>query len=105
MSNRHYILNGKVAMPVDDDIEWAKQFKREAARVGDWYSNGVRVSTVFLGLNHEFDTTKPPLVFETMIFGEPCDNWCDRAGTWDEAEVMHESVVAALKDGRNPDEL
>lgn len=36
------------------------------------FSDGTRVSTVFLGLNHAYDDG-PPQVFETVIFGGPLD--------------------------------
>jgi len=104
MDARHYILDGKVTVPVDDVIEWAQQFKRDSVHVGDSTVNGVRVSTVFLGLNHEYDPRKPPLLFETMIFGGEHDQACWRYGTWDEAEVGHERIVADLQAGRVPDD-
>ena len=32
--------------------------------------NGLRVSTVFLGINHQYEPGGPPLIFETMVFPE-----------------------------------
>lgn len=50
------------------------------------------VSTVFLGLDHQFGIG-PPILFETMIFtdGEP-ENFQRRCSTWLEAEAQHREV-------------
>jgi len=61
-----------------------------------------RVSTVWLGLNHNF-WGGPPLIFETMIFWfwpdqheEDQDQW--RYPTEEAALAGHDQVVAMLKD-------
>jgi hypothetical protein len=58
----------------------------------------VRVSTVFLGIDHAWEG--PPLLFETMVFGGPLDEEMERYSTWEEAErghaVMARRVLAAL---------
>ena len=36
----------------------------------------------------------PPILFETMIFGGPEDQYTDRCSTWDEAVKMHEKACA-----------
>ena len=55
----------------------------------------MRVSTVFLGLDHQhFDG--PPLLFETMVFvGEHGDEM-ERYSTWDEAVAGHDAMVAKV---------
>ena len=92
--NGRYILRDKVPVAVDDLMLWAMAFekmdRRVALTVGD---NGVRMSTVFLGLDHSFGFSGgPPLLFETMIFGGEHDEYCDRYSTWAEAEVGHEKA-------------
>lgn len=54
-----------------------------------------RVSTVFLGLNHAFGDG-PPLIFETMVFGGPMDEYMERYSTEEEAAAGHAFVVQAL---------
>lgn len=54
----------------------------------------VWVSTMFLSLDlshHHYDDDKPrePIVFETMIFGGPHNEWQERCSTWDQALVIH----------------
>src|SRR5580692_3419733 len=53
------------------------------------------VSTVFLGLDHNFFGDGPPILFETMAFwaGEHGEEQ-DRCSTWLEAERMHRRMVA-----------
>ncbi len=59
-----------------------------------------RVSTVFLGLDHQYGDG-PPLLFETMVFPKDSysDLYCERYSTYDEAEAGHAKAVQGLKDG------
>jgi hypothetical protein len=84
----HYILEGKT--PVKTDLmTWARWFEtRKGRHVAQTKQGDVRVSTVFLGLNHQWGDG-PPLVFETMIFGGEHDQYQERYSTWDEAEAGH----------------
>jgi hypothetical protein len=72
--------------------------RRDSWRVGSDTVNGHRVSTVFLGLDHQYGDG-PPLVFETMIF--PPDSWsevyCERYSTWAEAEAGHATAIEHAK--------
>lgn len=60
------------------------------------------VSTVWLGVNYNFAGDGPPLIFETMVFGEHplADAACWRYATEDEARAGHENVVKALRAAR-----
>lgn len=55
----------------------------------DLEGGDVRVSTVFLGIDHNFHGTGRPLLFETMIFGGEHDQYQIRCATYDEAKIMH----------------
>jgi hypothetical protein len=59
-----------------------------------------RISTVWLGLNHRWNSG-PPLLFETMVFknGDMAEEYCDRYSTWKEAEEGHEKAIQWVKDG------
>jgi hypothetical protein len=64
------------------------------------YIDGVetRVSTVFLSSDHGFGLSEKPIVFETMIFGGPHDDYCQRADNYDVAMRLHnEAVREAIK--------
>jgi hypothetical protein len=55
-----------------------------------------RVSTVWLGLDHNFSGQGPPLIFETMIFGGEMDEYMWRWSTEAEALAGHHVVVMTL---------
>lgn len=87
-----YILKGKKPVPCKDLLKWAKWFET-GERIVQWTKKGkIRVSTVFLGLDHNFTGSGKPLLFETMIFGGKHDQFQDRCSTWVEAEQMHKRV-------------
>lgn len=76
-----------------ETLEWAKWFDKADRQVAhDDLPNGVRVSTVFLGIDHQFGEG-PPVLFETMIFGGEHDGYQDRHCTWKEAESGHKRAV------------
>jgi len=82
--------------------EWAKAFG-EPRHIGKTTVGEAEVSTVWLGDDHQFGPG-PPLIFETMIFGGPHDQFCDRYTTKEEATAGHQRVVSALQEGRDPGE-
>ncbi len=51
------------------------------------------VSTVFLGIDHNFTFRGPPILFETLVFGGEHDGLMQRYATWDEAALGHKEVV------------
>src|SRR5262245_20975461 len=55
-----------------------------------------KISTVFLGLDHQF-TNGPPLLFETMVFGGPLDGEQNRYSTWDDAVRGHAHMVKLVE--------
>jgi hypothetical protein len=74
-------------------IESAKNRIVKQEMIGD-----VRVSTVFLGLDHSFVDDEPPILWETMVFGGSHDHDMDRcSGTLEQAEAMHEKMVAKIR--------
>lgn len=88
----YYILIDRLPVAVDV-LTWGNWFRDiEQRRIGDDKFNGVRVSTVFLGLNHNFGSGEPVL-FETMIFGGPLDNETWRYATYDQAERGHQEAL------------
>ena len=97
MGTGKYTLDGHTPVLCDDLMEWGKWMeKRGVRKVGKTMIGRVRVSTVFLGLDHSFDNG-PPILFETMVFGGPMDQYEDRYRTWDEAEVGHRVIVEQVK--------
>ena len=86
-----YILIDKNIVQCDSLMEWARWFKSANHQVALYERDGVKVSTVFLGLNHAFGGATP-ILFETMILGGEHDGFQERCTTWEQAEEMHRSA-------------
>jgi len=88
-----YRLDGHrpVAMGDDELLAWAEWFATADRHVGLWRVGDVRVSTVFLGIDHGWSSE--PLLFETMVFGGSLDGLRERCSTWEEAEAQHQEVL------------
>jgi hypothetical protein len=97
--NRHYILVDRVPVVEPDLLTWAEWFENADNRVVAQVDlpNGYFVSTIFLGLDHDFFGRRAPVLFETMVFyGEGAARGIhdsQRCSTWDEAEKQHTSAV------------
>lgn len=64
----------------------------------------IRVSTVHLVLNHQWDANGAPLIFETMVFGGPHDEWQCRWATKERATQGHRATIAwLLGEGPEPE--
>ena len=79
-------------------MEWAKWFEKGGNRIVKQEMIGdTKVSTVFLGLDHNFGDG-PPVLWETMVFGGKFDQHQNRcSGNWEQAEAMHHRTVARVK--------
>jgi hypothetical protein len=91
-----YRLDGKRAVPVADMVEWSRAFETMDRRVALTHVGGVRVSTVFLALDHGWGDG-PPILFESMVFADDEsheDIEMRRYSTWEEAEEGHAELVA-----------
>jgi hypothetical protein len=82
-----YILKGHEPVPEPDIIAWGRWFHTADRHVRDTARDDVRVSTVFLGVDHGFGGPKE--LFETMLFVNGADHGVERYSTWDEAEEGH----------------
>ncbi len=75
----------------DRDYQVVAQTNMIDARTGN--NQDVLISTVWLGMNHNWGTG-PPLIFETMIFGlEELEDWQVRSPTEDHAQVVHSEAI------------
>jgi len=77
-------------------MKWGQWFETADRQVRDTFRDDVRVSTVFLGLDHNFDDDGPPVLFETMVFINGSGDEIERYRTWDEAVRGHENMVAEI---------
>lgn len=98
MIQQKYILKDKKIIPVDL-MTWAKWFETVERHIGNDYIGKIQVSTVFLGIDHNFGEGEP-LLFETMIFGGKYDDYQERYSTYEEAEKGHKKAIKLVKEGK-----
>ena len=91
------ILVGHAVHRVTDVLVWAKYQESTDRKVAHTTLSRTNVSTVFLGIDHNFLEGGTPLWFETMVFGGPLDGEQHRCQTWKQAEAMHEAMCARVK--------
>lgn len=87
---RYYDEDGNVM----DRNDWAKAMSgpRHVGKTDgyDEHGNEVFISTVWLGMDHNFSGEGAPLIFETMVFGLPDEQEvCVRYATREEAKQGH----------------
>ena len=98
MGSGKWVLKDRVPVVCHDLLEWVHWFENFSNRqvqltnVGD-----IRISTVFLSIDHNFSKMGPPLLFESMVFGGALDEAQERYATWDEATAGHERLVKQVK--------
>lgn len=100
MRVQRYILDveGK-PLPMPDLLIWAEWFEHgENRRVErTQVTEEVAVSTVFLGLDHSFSETAPPVLWETMIFGGKRNYEMWRYTSREDALVGHALAVNLVR--------
>jgi hypothetical protein len=114
----HYILdpeigNGHVPVPCDDFMAWAEWMSSADRHVGHDMVGTIYLSTLFLGLDHQFGEG-PPMLFETMAFDESdqrthtlgdltftCSETLEwiysRYSTWEDALWSHKEWLEKLR--------
>jgi hypothetical protein len=90
----YYLLDddGRTPRPCADLVAWARWYATADRVVARDAVGTLTVSTVFLGLDHNWGLG-PPLLWETMVFGLPDDNPMWRYATYDEALTGHAAAV------------
>lgn len=98
--NDKYILNGQGdPVPEPDTIRWAQWFEGSTNQRRIAFTQieeRVKVSTVFLGLDHGWEGG-PPVLWETMIFGGKHDSDMWRYTSKDDALIGHDYAVRIAK--------
>lgn len=67
-----------------------------ARRVAQTQVGQIWVSTVFMGLDHNYTEEGDPILFETIIFTDKIemeDLTIDRCSTWEQAKAMHKRGI------------
>lgn len=94
MSDKYYLNEDKTYTKCDLET-WANQFETMDRHVASDIINSKRISTVWLGLDHNH-LGGEPLLFETMVFSQHnpgCEIFMNRYTTWDEALEGHQKAI------------
>ena len=116
MTPHKYVLDRNGTVKTASFEEWCAFFssdlRKEFQRITD--VGAYRISTVFLGLDHNYEMHGPPILWESMIFADnkedPLDQHMTRcSGGVEQAEAMHLRMVEHVKQqlveqGKNNDE-
>ena len=100
--NHFYRLVNRDPIPCAAEV-WAACFEQDRSIARAEFGDTV-ISTVFLGLDHNFGDG-PPLLFETMVFGGTFDGECTRYSTWDQAVAGHRVMVKRVRPPVPPKKL
>lgn len=84
-----YVLDGNGEPKAVDVLVWADSLETADRRVARNVIGKLEVSTVFLGIDHNWSGKGPPVLWETMVFGLPADT--------DEIQLRYTSKADALE--------
>lgn len=99
----YYFLNEDHTYIPCSLMKWANQFNEMDNHVADETINDKRISTIWMGSDHNYFLGQP-LLFETMVFGHGNDIYCERYTTWEQAVEGHKKAVQWVLDGCKEDE-
>jgi hypothetical protein len=94
------------AQPCDDVLEWGRWFERSSkdrsriiAADKDEGPDGtdVLISTVFLGLDHQWGEG-PPVLWESLVFGGPLDQQMQRYTSREAALAGHQALCVRVRE-------
>lgn len=100
MTDLKYMLDEEgEPVATDDLLLWARWLETADRRVAHDLDEGdplgkdrIRVSTVFLGLDHNFGDGGPPVLWEPMVFGGLLDGEQDRYASRADALRGHQAM-------------
>jgi hypothetical protein len=99
--SKWYILdddNNPVKSTVNEFADWEEAYPERKA-VKQEYIDDVYISTVFLGLDHAWNSDIPVL-WETMIFGGENDQaYQERYASYEQAIEGHQKAINFIKKG------
>jgi hypothetical protein len=106
---KYYKLTKEKEVVECDLHEMGRQYENNEERIVSQNQVGnFWVSTVFLGMDHNFKEDGPPLVFETIVFpyedGKVAFNekYMERCCTWQEAVAQHIKICSLVALGIVP---
>ena len=97
MNNKYILDEQGNPVPEPDLLKWGRWLETTKRHIAKDQVGGVQISTVFLGIDHSFGS-RPPIFWETMIFGGPHDQYQERYSTRKEAEAGHQKALNLVRD-------
>lgn len=96
----YYVLFHGQPVPEMDFLRWMAWMATEPPdlRVAEDFVGETRISTIFLGMDHNHDREGPPILYETMVFTGKMDGEMWRYSTKEQAQNGHEQVVLMVID-------
>lgn len=95
MNDKFIIKDGEIVSE-PDLMKWGKWMSSSEKHLYKDELNGSFVSTIFLGLDHNYLGSGPPVLFETMIFSGIFDGYQKRCSTFKEAKLEHQKALNLL---------
>jgi len=92
-----YKLTGRRAVVCEDVTEWGEWYARADRCVAETWIDDVRISTVFLAIDHDPFGTGDPVLFETMVFVNEVTHNMKRYFIWEEAEAGYAEMVEQIR--------
>src|SRR3546814_15940299 len=89
----HYKLDGRRSVPCDSLVEWSMWMAAGDRRVAGTWIDDVRISTVFLGLDHKHALGGDPHLFETLVVVDGRTTEMPRYFTWEDTQTGHAELT------------
>jgi len=96
MAGKYILDHDGRAVAEPDILKWGEWFRTSERHLAEDQIGEVCISTVFLGLDHQFGDG-PPLLWETMIFGGEHDQYQERYSTREEALAGHQAALDLVR--------
>lgn len=98
---KKYILIDGEVIEEPDLLTWGKWFETPGSRtIGRNKIGKIYISTVFLGIDHNFGCGGPPILFETMIFKGKHDKYQERYRNLKDAKEGHLKAVELVENSK-----
>lgn len=91
MIDKYILVDGK-PVPEPDLYKWGAWLQTADRKIDRTEKDGITVSTVFLGLDHNWEPGGKPILFETMVFGGEHDQDMAHYSTIEEARAGHKQM-------------
>lgn len=100
----NYILaeDGKTPVWEPDVMKWGRWYEKADRHVACDTIGSVKISTVFLGMDHNYHLAGPPVLWETMIFGATGDleHYQERYTSYEDAVEGHQHALMLVMENQ-----